>query len=346
MIHTPGGYLILPKCLWWALHRGVNPNTGEQWGASTADPRTFKSVEDVMNAFYEQVRFFSQKLVRMENASRVIYQKFLPRPFLSSLLDDCIERGQDGRSWEHSPSLNHFIMIGPTNVIDSLAVIRKYIFDEKKVSMVELISILDNNWEGHEALRQRILSGSPKYGNDDDYVDQIAREVHCKVASILEECKSNFGVSFHCDGSGVSANYGLALECLATPDGRRDQDPFSDATLSPRPGADVCGPTAVLASAAKMGASFNELFNQKFQPQFLEGEYKEIFYSYLKTWADLGIPHIQFNIVDKATLLDAQKHPEKHSDLIIRVAGYSAYFTDLSRGLQDHIIERTEQKFQ
>jgi formate C-acetyltransferase len=109
------------------------------------------------------------------------------------------------------------------------------------------------------------------------------------------------------------------------------------------PGADVNGPTAVLASAAKVGAPYNQLLNQKFPPQFLEGEYKELFYSYLKTWSDLGIPHIQFNIVGKDTLLDAQAHPEEHTDLIVRVAGYSAYFVDLSKGLQDNIIERTEQ---
>jgi formate C-acetyltransferase len=175
-------------------------------------------------------------------------------------------------------------------------------------------------------------------------VDAIAEEVHQRTEDAVEDSVNPFGISYKGDGSGVSATYGLAGDCEATPDGRMAGEPFADGTISPMPGADKNGPTAVLASAARVGTPYNQLLNQKFLPQFLEGENKELFYSYLKSWGDMGISHIQFNIADKEKLREAQKHPEKHTDLIVRVAGYSAYFIDLSKGLQDSIIARTEQQ--
>ena len=217
--------------------------------------------------------------------------------------------------------------------------------EEEKTTMKELLDAIDNNWEGREDLRQMIKTRAPKYGNDDDYVDAIAKEVHQRTEEAVEESLNPFGISYKGDGSGVSATYGLAGDCEATPDGRKNGEPFADGTISPMPGADVKGPTAILASAAKVGTPYNQLLNQKFMPRFLEGENKEMFYSYLKTWGDMGISHIQFNVVDKETLLNAQEYPEEHTDLIVRVAGYSAYFVDLSKGLQDNIIERTEQNF-
>jgi len=210
--------------------------------------------------------------------------------------------------------------------------------------MKELIEAIDSNWEGREDLRQMMKTQAPKYGNDDDYADEIAKEVHQRTEEAVEESLNPFGISYKGDGSGVSATYGLAGDCEATPDGRKAGEPFADGTISPMPGADLNGPTAVLASAAKVGTPYNQLLNQKFLPQFLEGEYKDLFYSYLKTWGDMGISHIQFNVVDKDTLLDAQANPENHTDLIVRVAGYSAYFVDLSKGLQDSIIARNEQQ--
>jgi len=161
----------------------------------------------------------------------------------------------------------------------------------------------------------------------------------------MESVKDRFGYSMRGDGSAVSATYGLGADTPATPDGRMNGDPFADCTLAPQPGMDRKGPTAVLNSCEKIETlkTFNHLFNQKFQRQFLEGDVKPVFRNYLKTWKEKKIPHIQFNIVDRQTLLDAQKNPDEHQDLIVRVAGFSAYFVDLSRGLQDHIIARTEQ---
>ena len=344
-MHQGGGYLVLPKCLWWALHQGVDPKTGEQWGAPTPDPAGFESIDEVMEAYLEQVRFFAKKRGQLDNLGKAIYKQYLPRPFSSALLDGCLERGRDGRNWSPPAVFDHSILLGPTNVSDSLAAMKKFVFEEQRISMKELIEALDRNWEGREEVRLLLKNQAPKYGNDDDYVDSIAEEVHRRSEEAVEESLNPFGISYKGDGSGVSATYGLAGDCEATPDGRKNGEPFADGTISPTPGADLKGPTAVLASAAKVGTPYNQLLNQKFLPQFLEGDFKELFYSYLKTWGDMGISHCQFNVVDKETLLEAQEHPERHTDLIVRVAGYSAYFIDLSKGLQDNIIERTEQQF-
>lgn len=340
-------YFSFPKCLWWALHRGIDPKTGEQYGAPTPHPAGFGSIEDVMQAYLEQVRFFCIKQCHLENVLRSIYREYLPLPFTSALIDGCIESGHDYRQWTYPARVpSHPVAVGTTNVADSLAAIRKFVFDEKRISMGELVDVLDRNWEGSEDLRQMMLK-APKFGNDDDYVDMLAREVHQRTEEVVEEFVDDNGAGWHLDGSGVSATYGMAFDTPATPDGRKDGGPFADATLSPQPGADSKGPTAVLKSCSKIDIlqSFNQLLNQKFLPEFLEGENKERFYDYLRTWHDLGISHVQFNVVDKETLLDAQRHPERHMGLTVRVAGYSAYFVDLSRGLQDQIIARIEQGF-
>jgi len=339
------GYFVLPKCLWWALRKGINPETGDQYGAPTPDPETFTCIEDVLEAYLEQVRFFFGKMVKLENTCRRLYQRYAPRPFLSAFLDGCIERGQDTRKWVYPSNLNSFnIIVGPTNVADSLAAIKKLVFDDKELTMKEFIDILNKNWEGHEDLRQRVITQIPKFGNDDDYVDLLAKEVHERSEAVYQEFTDEHGAKWRGDGSGVSATYGLGPGTPATPDGRKDGEPFSDATSSPMIGRDTNGPTAVLKSCAKIDP-LNQLLNQKFLPQFLEGENKKQFINYLRSWCDMGVPHVQFNVVDRDTLLDAQNQPEKHSNLIVRVAGYSTYFVDLSKGLQDHIIARSEQGF-
>jgi len=338
------GYFVLTKCLWWALHQGVNPKTGEQWGARTPDPATFKTWEDVLSAYLEQVRFFTEKMAQVENTCRDLYMKYCPKPFYSAIVEGCIEQGKECKQWIYPSMVHDFAMvIGGTNVADAITAIRKVVFEDRKVTLPELIAIMDKNWEGREDIRQACLN-APKYGNDDDYADFIARAVQHGSEAAMESVKDRFGYSIRGDGSAVSATYGLAADTPATPDGRRDGDPFADSTLAPQPGADRKGPTAVLNSCAKIDTlqSFNHLLNQKFLPQYLEGDMKPVFLSYLKTWREKKIPHIQFNVVDKKTLIDAQQYPEKYRDLIVRVAGFSAYFADLSRGLQDHIIARTE----
>ena len=193
--------------------------------------------------------------------------------------------------------------------------------------------------------RPRCINEVPKFGNDDEYVDSLAREVHIRTNAEFMKFKDYYGQPMMINGSVAGGYYGYSKACGATPDGRKDGEPVADALLSPASGKDKTGPTAVLKSAARVTPTYNHLLNQKFLPQFLDGENRKIFAQYLKAWADLGIYHVQFNVVDKATLLDARAHPEKYSDLVVRVAGYSAYWVDLDEGIQNEIIRRTEQSF-
>jgi len=341
-------YFVVAKCLWWALHRGVNPGTGEQWGARTADPAGFESWQDLLEAYLEQVKFFGDKVVQIENTCRNLYAKYCPRPFYSAVVEGCIETGRECKQWVHDSSVSElFGPIGSTNVGDSLTAVKKVVFEDKLVTLPELIEIMDGNWEGREDIRQACLN-APKFGNDDDEADFITREVHYRTEEVVHTLKDRFGHHITSDGSAVSSTYGLAADTPATPDGRTDGAPFADSSLAPQPGMDKKGPTAVLNSCAKIDTlkTYNHLLNQKFNPQFLDGDLKRTFIDYVKTWRDKRIPHIQFNIVNRETLVAAQENPEEHRDLIVRVAGFSAYFADLSRGLQDHIIARTEQEFQ
>jgi len=337
-----GGLLILPKCLEYAFTQGINRLNGARMGAPTADPLTFSTFENLLDAYFEQVRFFTHKLVAINNLVEVLDQRYLPQPFLSALLDGCLDKGQDCRFYKY---FNNTIIqpIGQVTVVNSLAAVKKLVFDEKLVSMAELLEALENNWEGQEELRQMFVNKAPKFGNDDDYVDLLARRIYMQTTRIVKSFKNIYGTSFLEDGTGGSTYYFGSVLCGATPDGRRARDLFNDGTVSPVPGTDRSGPTAVLNSVAKLDhvRGFTHLLNQSFLPQSLEGDNREKFISYLRCWVDLGIHHIQFNIVGPEILEDAQKNPEKYGTLVVRVAGYSAYFVDLDKMVQDQIISRT-----
>jgi formate C-acetyltransferase len=339
-----GGMFSLPKLLEYALSRGINKSNGTQMGAPTPDPLTFTSIEDVMASYLAQLRFFVEKCVVINNVVEVLDQEFLPQPFLSALMDGCIERGQDCRFFKYIP--NSIIQpVGQITVVNSLAAMKKLVFEEKKVSMEELLEALDNNWDGKEALRRMCLH-APKFGQDYDYVDEIARDFYQKTTEVIQSFRDIYGGIFREDGTGGSTYFAGSLLTGATPDGRTNTDLFNDGTISPSPGTDSQGPTAVLKSVAKVDQtkSFTNCLNQKFPPHLLEGgENRAAFVAYLRTFIILGIHHVQFNITDRETLLEAQKTPEEHATVIVRVAGYSAYFTDLNLSLQDQIISRTEQ---
>ena len=338
-----GGMFSLPRCLEYALNRGINQSSGKQMGASTPDPLSFTSIEEVMDAYFEQFRFFVEKCVVINNVVEVLDQEFLPQPFLSALMDECIERGEDCRTYKFVP--NSIIQpIGQVNVINSLAAMKKLIFEDKKVTMKELIDALENNWEDREKLRQMFLH-APKFGNDDDYADPIAQVVSRKTTDIVRSFKDIYGGHFREDGTGGSTYFVGSLLTGATPDGRRKEDLFSDGTISPATNTDVKGPTAILNSVAKIDHIYGSTncLNQKFLPQFLENKNRSNFVAYLKTFIEQGIHHIQFNIINREKLLEAQKHPDDYSTLMVRVAGYNAYFTDLNPSLQEQIVSRTEQ---
>ncbi|MCP4753128.1 MAG: hypothetical protein GY866_19745 [Proteobacteria bacterium] len=338
-----GGMFSLPKCLEYALNGGVDPSSGKKMGASTPDPLSFTSIDDVMEAYLTQLRFFVEKCVTINNVVEVLDQEFLPQPFLSALMDECIDKGEDCRTHKHIPNA----IIQPTGqitAVNSLVAMKKLVFDDKKASMQELLDAMKNNWDGQEAFRQKFIH-APKFGNDDDYTDTIAQEFFQKTSEVVRSFKDIYGGFYREDGTGGSTFFLGSLLTGATPDGRKAEDLFNDGTISPTPNTDLKGPTAVLNSVAKINhtTGATNCLNQKFLPQFLDGDNKANFVAFLKTFVDLGIHHIQFNIIDREMLQEAQKKPDEYSTLIIRVAGYNAYFTDLNASLQTQIIERTEQ---
>ncbi|NQT48432.1 MAG: hypothetical protein HQ578_05600, partial [Chloroflexi bacterium] len=346
MVYRQGmGMFSFTNCLMLALNQGMDWLSSRQVGYPTPDPLTYKSIDEIIEATFQQYVFFFEKAVRISNIADELYEEYLPRPLISALVDGCIERGKDCRKWYYHHR-NYVMPTGVNNVADSLAAIKKFVFEEKKIAMAELLQAVRDDFEGHEELRQMLLS-APKFGNDDDYVDSIAEQVHHRIKDETKKYKTYYGYPYDVDGTNASVGYFLGMDVAATPDGRKAHEPLHDGSISPIQGTDKKGPTAVLNSVGKIDplVSCNHLFNQRFAPQFLQGENQEIFADYLKTWADLGIHHIQFNVIDPEILRDAQEHPERHGDLIVRVAGYAAYFVDLTKSLQDDIVSRTEQVF-
>ncbi|HEY40653.1 MAG TPA: hypothetical protein G4O18_02200 [Dehalococcoidia bacterium] len=341
-----GGRIALPKCLEYALYQGVDKFSGKQVGPRTSDPLTWASVEDVMQAYEEQLRFFMHKLFTIYNLVDALDGEWLPQPFLSAVVDDCLEHGQDVREYKYYP--NTIIQpVGQVTIINALAAMKKLVFEDKKVSMAELIDALKNDWEGREDLRQMFLNEPPKWGNDDDYVDLIGRDFYTRTNKVVKSFKNIWGVSHNEDGTGASTYFDYSGLTGATPDGRKDRDLFNDGTVSPAVGTDVKGPLATMKSVSKIdhAGTFTHLFNQKFTPAEVMRNDGANFIALLRTFVDLGIHHTQFNVIDRETLLAAQKHPEQYGDLVVRVAGLAAYFVDLTKAVQDQIIARTELSF-
>ncbi|MFX0005542.1 MAG: pyruvate formate lyase family protein [Candidatus Hermodarchaeota archaeon] len=337
---------------------GKNFNHRSAWATAIPVPQeltktlknigeTATSVEQLIEDFTENYKFRIKKLVFLSNIADCFYKEYVPRPFLSALHDDAIERAQDVREWNYILDYRDVVILGLNNVADSFAAIKKLVFEEKKITMSELLDALRKNWRGkYKELRKQFID-APKFGNDDDYVDSISRRLGKMIMEETMKCKTNLGTPCIPDGTVASAFWFLGKGCEATPDGRKARETLHDGSISPVGGRDKKGPTAVLKSVSKVDPliSWNHLLNQSFMPQYLKGHNAEVFAQYLKTWADLGIHHIQFNAVGKEVLEDAQQNPEKYFNLMVRVAGYSAYFVDLSKDLQDSIIARTPQCF-
>jgi len=247
-----GGMFALPRCLELVLNQGVDRKSGKQIGQYTPDPLTFTSVEDVLKAYLEQVTFFMDKLVTIYNMADVLDEESTPQPYLSAMQEGCIQAGRDNRKYKIFPK-TIIQPVGHITVANSLAAMKKFVFDEKKVSMAELLDALGNNWEGKEDLRQMFINDAPKFGNDDDYVDLIAKEVVQQSTQALKSFKNLYGGHFICDGEQEAASY-YAYSGLTgpTPDGRMDKDLFNDGTISPVIGTDMKGPTTVLKSVAKV----------------------------------------------------------------------------------------------
>jgi len=334
----------LPLCLTSAL--GIPHLLYKKAGETVIDPERIGCVEELMDAAVENYKWTIHRLVLVGNLSDALYREYAPRPFLSAILDDCIERAQDAREWNYKPDYRDVTLFGLNTLADSMAAIKKVVFEDKKASMGELIDALKDNWKGHEELRKACLD-APKFGNDDDYVDLISRELARRISQETQRCRTNRGTPVIPDGTAATAWWSFGRICAATPDGRSAGDPFNDGSISPTAGKDRKGPTAVLKSVAKVDplVSWNQLFNQSVMPDYLTGHNAQLFAQYLKTFGDLGIHHIQFTTVNREMLEDAQVNPGKYPTLQVRVAGFAAYFIDLDKNLQDSIIARTPQCF-
>ena len=342
---TNSGEFSLPKMLIFALNQGKDFKD-EQISAVTPDLSTIKSLDDLIDVYMEHFHYNIKRLFTASNIGDTLYKKYLPRPFLSSFLDGCIERAQDCRDWVYEPDYRDAMILGVNNVANSLAAIKKLVFEEKKLTLEQMLDALKKNWKGFEDLHKECLS-APKFGNDDDYVDLITRDISIKIAEEVSTHKTIYGTNWCIDGSAATGPFMLGAMCEATPDGRINGEAFHDGSISPVMGTDVSGPTATLKSVAKVDPQrcWNQLFNQTFQPEYLKEPYNEVFANYLKTFADLGVHHVQFSIVGKEQLEEAQKVPDEHTNLLVRVCGYSAYFVDLSKDMQGWLIERTAQTF-
>jgi len=308
------------------------------------DPRQMRSADELLDAYCERLLFNMKVGVNVWNLAQQILMEYSPDPCNSFLMDEALERGLDlTKIHKEHDTWPFMVFLGGINVADSLSAIQKLVFDDRKYTMDELLEALRANWEGYEEMRQDFLS-APKYGNDDDYADEWAVRTLTRTHDTVSQVKDAWGSPVTLDGSMAAGYQSIGLGCEATPDGRLGGTALSDGTLSPMRGADKNGPTAVLNSVGKIPFMHTQLLNQRFMPQFLEGENKKLFAQYLREWYEKGtIPHIQFNVMDSRILLDAQEHPEKYTDLQVRVAGYSAFWIDLSKETQDSIIARTEQ---
>jgi pyruvate formate-lyase/glycerol dehydratase family glycyl radical enzyme len=338
------GYFNMPKVLEITLSNGLDPRTGRRIGIETGNAAGFGSFDELLGAYEKQLRYFVDVKIGGNNAVERLYAERMPAPFLSLLIDDCIARGKDYNDGGARYDTSYIQGVGLGTVTDSMSAIRYHVFDRKDLAMRELLDALAGNFEGNERVRQMLLNRTPRYGNDDDYADGIMRRLFDVYFDAIDGRPNTRGGAYHINLLPTTVHIYFGSVTGATTDGRKAWMPLSEG-VSPVQGADRKGPTAVLKSVAKMDheRTGGTLLNQKFTPQLLAGEAGlEGLVHLIRTYFKLGGHHVQFNVVDAATLRAAQERPEEHRDLIVRVAGYSDYFCDLGRTLQDEIISRTE----
>ncbi|MFP4445853.1 MAG: pyruvate formate lyase family protein [Desulfosudaceae bacterium] len=335
------------KIVEYVFSSGYDNVFSMQIGAETPPVEELTDFDKVFAAWESQMKCIFSLLVRPVNRARALAPTMTPRPFLSAISERSVESGLDvcepslsrGNSW-----ITAFTWVENA---DSLAAVKKLVFDEKKYTMAELKNALETDWDGQEEMRLDFVKNAPKWGNDDDYVDEIMLRCLRSAAKFSREIKDPMGNNWPILPENVSGNIHYANIVGALPNGRRLGDALYDGGISPGPGLDKKGPTAVLKSCGKIdhisdGRAF--LLNQRLSPTQLAGEKGfQMWKAYMRAWADLGIDHVQFNMVDDATLRAAQKDPEDYQEVIVRVAGYSAHFVDISRKTQDNIIQRTIQ---
>lgn len=338
------GYLNVPKVLEITLNNGTDPLTGKKAGIKTGDPRTFKNFEELYNAFLKQLNFVVDQKTRVSNYIDQMFAKYAPAPFLSVVIEDCIDKGKDYYNGGPRYNTSYIQCTGLGTITDSLSVIKKLIFEEKKFSMETLLNAISKNYEGEEKLRQRIINRTPFFGNDDEYADTIAVRVYNDLLVAIDGKPNVKGGQYHLNMLSTTCHVYFGKMLGATPNGRFSGKSISDGT-SPSHGCDTHGPTNVIRSLGKLDQvkSGGTLLNLRFVPSLLKREKDvEKLGHLIRSYFTLGGHHIQFNIVDTATLLAAQACPEDYKDLMVRMAGYSDYFNDMNADLQQEIIDRTE----
>jgi len=352
---TGMSFLNFPKSLLIAMNNGVDPKSGMKVAEGVGHFKDMTSYEDIKKAWDVIIRDFTRHSVIIENCCDLVLEAEVPDILCSALTEDCIGRGQAIKEGGAIYDFVSGLQVGIANLADSLAAIKKLVFEEKKISPVELWTALENDFAGEEGkkIQNMLIHEAPKYGNDDDYVDLLVREAYdIYIDEVVKYPNTRYGRGpigglRYAGTSSISANVGQGLGTLATPDGRNAGVPLAEG-CSPSHSMDTNGPTAVFKSVSKLPTediTGGVLLNQKVTPALLsKEENKQKLIMLIRTFFNrLKGFHVQYNVVDRETLIDAQKNPEKHRDLIVRVAGYSAFFNVLSKQTQDDIIGRTEQ---
>jgi len=342
---TLTGYMNWPKILELALHDGVDPRTGRQIGPSTDDPRIFRSYGELFDAYRRQLKYFVDLKIAGNNAIERLFADHMPAPYMSLLMNDCVARGRDYHDGGSRYNPTYIQGVGMGTTADSLAAIRALVFEEKTLTMDDVLDALKTDFADREEIRQMLLNKAPKYGNDDPRADDVAEGLFNAYFDVLNGRPNTKGGKYRVNLLPTTVHIYFGSVVGASANGRKAGEALSEG-ISPSQGADVRGPTAVLRSAARIdhARTGGTLLNMKFSPQMLDGNGIDRLADLIRSYFKLDGHHIQFNVVDAATLRDAQQHPERHRNLIVRVAGYSDYFVDVGRELQNEIISRTEQR--
>ena len=338
------GYLNTPKILEITLNNGMDPETGKRLGLETGDPRTFNSFEELYEAWHRQMVYFVNLKLSVNNYIERMFSLYAPATFLSLYIDDCIENGKDYYSGGARYNTTYIQCTGLGTITDCFTALKKHVFEDQRYTMDEVLEACRKNWEGEEVKRQYIRNHTPFFGNDEEYADTIAVRVYDDLVKAIEGRPNTRGGRTQLNMLSTTCHNYFGSVCGATPNGRFAHFAISDGT-SPAHGSDTHGPTAVIKSLGKLDQtkSGGTLLNVRFVPQLLKrDEDQKKLASLIRTYFKFGGHHIQFNIVDTATLHDAQQHPEEYRDLLVRVAGYSDYFNDMTTQLQNEIIARTE----
>ena len=341
------GYFNIPKILQLTLFNGYDHMTGRQLGPQTGWGYKFESYEELWDAFCEQMRYFLDIKIRGSLVIEKIYAEEMPVPFLSILTNDCIARGKDYNAGGARYNTSYIQGVGIGTITDCLSAVKYNVFDKKKFSMKELMDAMEADFEGYDRIYNLVTNRTPKYGNDDDYADEIMEQVFEFYRKSVTGRRNNRGGTYRINMLPTTCHVYFGDVMIASPNGRHAHKPVSEG-ISPEKGADVNGPTAVIKSCARMDhlSTGGTLLNQKFTPSVVAGENGlDQMANLIRAYFNMDGHHIQFNVIDRQTLINAQKHPDEYRDLIVRVAGYSDHFRNLDKALQDEIIERTEQSF-